>query len=104
MTGTSARNTYGIFKTKRAKQLAIKYNLDLNTTEAYKTDGIVKFIDVVFIVNNLWLDHFIFKIQPPIKLDIKSYNNMYEYIYFKYTHVFEYYNITFFSLPESSFA
>ena len=30
MTGTSARNNYGIFKTKKAKLLANKYSLDPN--------------------------------------------------------------------------
>ncbi len=93
MTGTSARNTYGIFKTKKAKLLAIKYYLDLNNPLAYTTSGIVKYTDVLFIVDNLWLDHFIFLSPNPIHLNIQSYNNMYDSIYFKYTHLFELHNI-----------
>lgn len=93
MTGTSARNTFGIFKTKRAKLLAIKYNLDLNNPLAYATNDVVKYIDVVFVVNNLWLDHFIFRTPKPISLDPYSYYEMYDSIYFKYSEVFEHHGI-----------
>ena len=103
MTGTSARNTYGIFKTKRAKLLAIKYNLDLNNPLAYANNDVVKYIDVVFVVNNLWLNHFIFKTPKPISLDISSYNDMYDCIYFKYTHVFEHHGISYLPQNLSSF-
>ena len=103
MTGTSARNTYGIFKTKRAKLLAIKYNLDLNNPLAYAAYDIVKYIDVVFVVNNLWLNHFLFKTPKPILLDPSSYYEMYDSIYFKYTDVFEHHGITYQPQNLSSF-
>ncbi len=103
MTGTSARNTFGIFKTKRAKLLAIKYNLDLNNPLAYATNDVVKYIDVVFVVNNLWLNHFIFRTPKPISLDPYSYYEMYDSIYFKYSEVFEHHGISYQHHSLSSF-
>jgi len=77
MTGTSAKNTFGIFKSRRAKLLAIRYNLDLYNTNAYvhKFDYIT-YADVQFIVDNLWLDHFTDFTPPPIKVDIYEYNSI----------------------------
>jgi hypothetical protein len=67
MTGTSARNPIGIFTSKRAKLLAIKYNLDLFNVNAYPrgTSKYVTYSDVYFIVENLWLDHFLDDVSAP---------------------------------------
>ena len=61
MTGTSARNNYGIFKTKKAKLLANKYSLDLNEKSIYIFDenDLVKLSDVKHLIDNLWIDHFL---------------------------------------------
>jgi len=59
MTGTSARNNYGIFKTKKAKILANKYSLDLHEKSIYIFDenDLVKLSDVKHLIDNLWIDH-----------------------------------------------
>jgi hypothetical protein len=68
MTGTSARNySFGIFKSKRAKSLAIKYSLDLYNKNAYiHNDYLVSYYDVKFIVDNLWIDYFFHGSDIPI--------------------------------------
>lgn len=68
MTGTSARNhSFGIFKSKRAKSLAIKYSLDLYNKNAYiHNDYLVSYYDVKFIVDNLWIDYFFHGSDKPI--------------------------------------
>lgn len=72
MTGTSARNACGIFKSKRAKFLAIKYSLDLYNKNAYIHSGnLVSYYDVKFIVDNLWIDYFIHDSDKPI--DVSDY-------------------------------
>lgn len=59
MTGTSARNNYGIFKTKKVYEFALRYNLELHNKNAYIHFGkFISFCDVEFIVDNLWLDYF----------------------------------------------
>jgi len=59
MTGTSANNRRGIFKSKKAYNLALQYGLDLNSKKSYIHTGLyVSFDDVQFIVDNLWLDYF----------------------------------------------
>lgn len=59
MTGTSANNRRGIFKSKKAYDLALQYGLDLNSKKSYIHTGLyVSFDDVQFIVDNLWLDYF----------------------------------------------
>ena len=68
MTGTSARNPIGIFTSKRAKFLAIKYNLDLFNVNAYPrgTSKYVTYSDVNFIVENLWQSHFLDDVSAPL--------------------------------------
>jgi len=67
MTGTSARNSYGIFKTKKAKILANKYSLDLYEKSIYIFDenDLVKLSDVKHLIDNLWIDHFLSPIFIP---------------------------------------
>ena len=77
MTATSAKNSFGIFKSKRAKLLAIQYNLPIDNICAYGSNYLVNFKDVLFIVDNLWLDHFIYKTNIPLNVTKKYYNNMY---------------------------
>lgn len=78
MTGTSARNSYGIFKSKKAKLLAKKYSLDLCNVNAYTTIGnLVTFIDVKFIIDNLWLDHFMDETEPPLHVTYDEYNDIF---------------------------
>lgn len=78
MTGTSARNPNGIFKSKRAKLLAIKYGFDLYNKNAYIHSGnIILYSDVKFIVDNLWIDHFIYGSDKPINISFDEYNDIY---------------------------
>jgi hypothetical protein len=67
MTGTSAKNHSGIFSTKRTKNLAEKYGLDLYNKNAYMYSGkFITYDDVQFIVDNLWLDYFMgYSIEQP---------------------------------------
>lgn len=59
MTGTSANNRSGIFKSKKVYNLALQYGLELNSKKAYIHSGLyISFDDVQFIVDNLWLDYF----------------------------------------------
>jgi len=78
MTGTSARNPNGIFKSKRAKLLAIKYGLNLYDINAYIHSGnTILYSDVKFIVDNLWIDHFIYATDKPIQVSFDEYNHIY---------------------------
>lgn len=78
MTGTSSRNSFGIFKSKRAKFLAIKYGLDIYDKNAYThTGNIISYSDVKFIVDNLWIDHFIYGADKPINVSFDEYNDIY---------------------------
>lgn len=80
MTGTSARNPIGIFKSKRAKLFAARYSLDLQNKNAYGVDNanLISYYDVKFIVDNLWLDHFMYGEHKPIEVSDEEYNNIYE--------------------------
>lgn len=76
-------NKRGIFKDKKALLLAIKYNLDINNKNSYIHSGVhITYKDVHFIVDNLWLDHFMYGVQTPIDVDfltyIKFYNRLME--------------------------
>jgi len=78
MTGTSARNAHGIFKSKRAKLLAIKYGLELYDKNAYINLGnTISYSDVKFIVDNLWMDHFMYGTDEPIEVSFQEYNDIY---------------------------
>ena len=68
MTGTSARNPLGIFKTKKAKILAIEYNLDLYNKNCYPScedDKLVTLFDVKYIVYELWHAYFTYGTNKP---------------------------------------
>ena len=87
MTGTSARNPIGIFTSKRAKFLAIKYNLDLFNVNAYPrgTSKYVTYSDVNFIVENLWLDHFLDDVTaPPCECTWQEHEIMYNTLKIKW--------------------
>jgi hypothetical protein len=78
MTGTSARNGFGIFKTKRAKLLATRYSLELYDKNAYIHSGnLILYYDVKFIVDNFWLDHFMFDTDKPICVSLREYNDIF---------------------------
>lgn len=67
MTGTSARNPSGIFKTKNAKNLAIQYDLDIYNINSYPTSKkYVTLYDVKFIVYELWRAYFTYGINKPL--------------------------------------
>ena len=89
MTGTSARNTYGIFYTKSAKLLAIKYGLELYNKNAYIHSGnTILYSDVKFIVDNLWIDHFLYDCDKPIDVSLYEYNNIYNLLQNLYPSLF----------------
>lgn len=67
-------NRRGIFKDKRALLLATKYNLDLTNKNSYMHTGeYITYRDVNFIVNNLWIDHIMYGVSPPISVDYDTY-------------------------------
>ena len=79
MTGTSARNSLGIFKSKRAKLLAIKYGFDIYNKNAYiHSANLILYSDVKFIVDNLWIDHFMYGTNKPIDVTFEEYNYIYD--------------------------
>jgi hypothetical protein len=88
MTGTSARNHYGIFENKTAKNLAILYNLDLYNKNAYVHSGkLIHLHDVQFIVDNFWLDYFMGLTEyPPITLPFTKQNDIVESLKINYPH------------------
>ncbi len=74
MTPPSAKNHYGIFFSKKARNLASKYNLPLNNKNAYIHNGkYITYIEVKFIIENLWLDHFMFNSPKPINVTDEEY-------------------------------
>ncbi len=78
MTATSARNYFGIFKSKRAKLLAIRYSLDLYDKNSYiHSDRLILYSDVKFIVDNLWMSHFMYDTDKPIHVSLTEYNHIY---------------------------
>tara|TARA_Y100000590_G_C15680014_1_gene999462 strand:+ start:763 stop:1047 length:285 start_codon:yes stop_codon:yes gene_type:complete len=78
MTGTSARNSFGIFKSKHAKLLAIRYSLDLDDKNAYIHSGnLILFSDVKLIVDNRWIDHFMYGTDEPIHVSFDEYYNIF---------------------------
>jgi len=85
MTCTHSQNCYGVFKTKKARDLAFKYNLP-NNINSYITihKTYVSLEDVYFIIDNLWLDHFMYNSPKPIYTSPKEYNQIYKSIKNKY--------------------
>lgn len=80
-------NKIGIFKTSSAKQLAIKYNLDLTNKNAYiHDDEYISYYDVKFIVDNLWLDHFMYNSSKPAIVTSYEYSQIYYDLKTKYPH------------------
>ena len=84
----SAKNSFGIFKSKRAKFIAMYYNLPMDNISAYGTNTIVKLKDVIFIIDNLWLDHFIYNTKIPLNVCKKMYDDIYYKLQVKYSHLF----------------
>jgi len=78
----SAKNHPGIFDTKRAKLLAIKYNLELYNKNAYMNPRkYITYNDVLIIVDNLWLDHIEYFTPLTITVSLDEYNNLYRHYY-----------------------
>ena len=89
MTGTSARNTFGIFKTKSAKLLAVKYNLSLYDKNAYiHTGRFILYTDVKFIVDNLWMDHFMYGTDKPLDVSYDEYSYIYHSLEYSYPELY----------------
>jgi hypothetical protein len=79
------RNHFGIFYNKNAYLLALKYNLDLYNKNSYISNNkYITFLDVNYIVDNLWMDHFFYNLNPPINLNNFDYLFMKNYIFNKY--------------------
>jgi hypothetical protein len=78
----------GIFKTNRARKLAEEYDLELYDKTAYglipDASGIntrlITYHDVLWIVHNLWMNHFHVDVDPPIQLCKKDYDKMREVV------------------------
>lgn len=85
MTSNHGRNPFGIFKSKRAKCLATKYSLELYNKSAYiHNKDLILYTDVKFIIDNLWLDHFMYNSPKPIYLTQYDYYTMYNYLIYTY--------------------
>lgn len=85
MTSSSARNHPGIFKNNKAKLLATKYGLDLNNPDAYIYHGkFITFYDVSLIIENLWLDHFMYNADKPLDVSGNEYNELFYSLQYKY--------------------
>lgn len=71
-------NRRGIFQDKKALVLAKKYSLELYDKRAYISSGEnVTYNDVKFIVENLWLDHFMYGVSQPIQVGYYTYTKYY---------------------------
>lgn len=89
MTGSSARNHPGIFKNNKAKLLATKYGLNLNNPDAYIHFGkYITYSDVSFLVENIWLDHFMYDTDKPLELSYDEYNDLFYSLQDKYPALF----------------
>jgi hypothetical protein len=85
MTGSSARNHPGIFKNNKAKLLASKYELDLNNPNVYIHFGkYITYSDVSFMVENLWLNHFMYNDDKPLELSYDEYDDLFYSLQDKY--------------------
>lgn len=63
----------GIFTDKKAYNLAARYNLSLENKNSYIHYGqTITHNDVLFIVNNLWLDHFMYGSDKPLNVSESS--------------------------------
>ena len=82
---TAANNPFGIFKTKKAKLLASKYNLSLTDNTSYIHYGkYITYSDVSFLIDNFWLDHFMYNSPTPLNIDHNDYINIFNKLKFKY--------------------
>ncbi len=85
MTGSSARNHYGIFKNKKAKLLASKYGLNLNDPNSYIHFGkYITYYDVSFMIDNFWLDHFMYNTDKPLEVSYDEYDDIFYSLQIKY--------------------
>jgi len=77
--------------------MAILYDLELNDVNAYiRNNDYVTFTDVKFIIDNLWLSHFIHDDVPmPITVNLDKYNYIYNNLKTKFSSlnlVYSYYS------------
>lgn len=85
---TAANNPYGIFKTKKAKLLASKYNLSLTDTTSYIHHGkYITYSDVSFLIDNFWLDHFMYSSPIPLNINQYDYINIFNKLKLKYPYL-----------------
>ena len=69
---------FGIFETKKAYNLAVKYGLTVYDKNGYIYQGdYVKYSDVKFIVDNLWHDHFVYNTRIPLNVTPQKYIKLY---------------------------
>lgn len=67
-------NHRGIFADKKALVLAKKYNLNLQDKNAYACNKkYVTHNDVYWIVINLWISHFLYNTEQPVKVTSVQY-------------------------------
>tara|TARA_B100000035_G_scaffold313542_1_gene327505 strand:+ start:2434 stop:2700 length:267 start_codon:yes stop_codon:yes gene_type:complete len=84
-----SRNHFGIFYNKNVYLLALKYNLDLYNKNAYFSNNkYISLFDVKYIIDNLWIDHFLYLHKSPIFLNNFDYLIMKNYILNKYFFIF----------------
>ena len=91
----------GYFEMEEFRQLMIKTikdwenSHDLNDKSCYgvSPDKFVKYDDIMFIVDNLWLTHFVEDAETPINnYTWVEYNNIYNKLRDKWPYVFNYYD------------
>jgi hypothetical protein len=75
MTGTSARNHYGIYLTKHAKNMAVKYGFNLyDKNQFIHSKKYILLSDVQLMIEHLWLEHFLYDFDKPIDVSYDEYN------------------------------
>ena len=71
-------NPRGIFADKKAMLLAKNYNLEMNNPLGYVSNNkYITYNDVKFIVDNMWMDHFLYGVKAPSDVDKYIYSQYY---------------------------
>ena len=88
---STKKNNYGIFINKKAKNLAIKYNLPIQNKTAYMYKGkYIRLYDVQFIVDNLWINHFQYNEPKPIEVNRFEYFDIFNSLIIRFPGLSQY--------------
>ena len=74
-TMSSTSNHYGIYLTKHAKNMAVKYGFNLyDKNQFIHSKKYILLSDVQFMIEHLWLEHFLYDFDKPIDVSYDEYN------------------------------